>query len=363
MYLPNVINENTITVFLPDGTCPAVTSDHPSFAKIKALLLKGEHDGVPALMDMRKGFEKMGGGLLTVSGNEVLYMGRSLQSYQAQKLMSMFKQGHQNIKPYSRFVERLEQNPSFRAREEFARFADYEELPIDEEGFVYAWRGLLGDYYSRSGNLNTRVLKGKVNASGQILNEIGAEIEVERADVDDNCNRTCSQGLHVGSLNYARGWSGGKLVLVKFDPKDVVSVPTDCNGQKCRVCRYWVLSDYVQQEPIKEAVVSNKAPSKKKITEKSEEAYRKIYFNVARKYKLTHEDGDAIREILHDHDFCDDEIIDTLVNEHKIAFKIGRYVDRNGGEAPHKRIQSALKSHSLKYEDIDRIYNWIGELV
>jgi hypothetical protein len=275
----------------------------------------------------------------------------------------MFKQGHQNIKPYSRFVERLEQNPSFRAREEFARFAEYKELPIDEEGFVYAWKGVELDDYSVMGNIHTRILKGTVNAGGHILNVNGAEIECNRADVDDNCNRTCSYGLHLGSLDYARGW-GKKVKLCKLDPKDVVSIPTDCNGQKARVCHYWVVSDYAEVAPTKEAVVSKKAPAKKKkITEKSEEAYRKIYFNVARKYALTHEDGDAIREILHDHDFCDDEIIDTLVNEHKIAFKIGRYIDRNGGEATKKRIQSALKSHALKYGDIDRILDWIGELV
>ncbi len=35
-----------------------------------------------------------------------------------------------------------------------------------------------------------------------------------------------------------------KKVIVQIDPADVVSVPTDCGGQKLRTAKYTVLSDF-----------------------------------------------------------------------------------------------------------------------
>ena len=34
------------------------------------------------------------------------------------------------------------------------------------------------------------------------------------------------------------------MVIVKVNPKDVVSVPTDCECQKVRTCEYQVIADY-----------------------------------------------------------------------------------------------------------------------
>ena len=63
--------------------------------------------------------------------------------------------------------------------------------------------------------------------------------------MDDNRDNHCSHGLHIGSFDYAEGWSGcdGKLLLVEFDPQDAVSVPTDCSFQKLRVAKYKVVAD------------------------------------------------------------------------------------------------------------------------
>jgi hypothetical protein len=69
-----------------------------------------------------------------------------------------------------------------------------------------------------------------------------------RAKVDDNRSVGCSQGLHAGALNYVAGYgsldAGDKIVIVKINPKDVVSVPNDCNCEKLRTCRYEVVAEY-----------------------------------------------------------------------------------------------------------------------
>jgi hypothetical protein len=47
----------------------------------------------------------------------------------------------------------------------------------------------------------------------------------------------------VGSEEYATSF-GQRTVIVKVNPRDVVSVPLDCDCQKMRVCEYEVTADY-----------------------------------------------------------------------------------------------------------------------
>jgi hypothetical protein len=57
--------------------------------------------------------------------------------------------------------------------------------------------------------------------------------------VNDDRNSACSVGLHVGTFGYAESFAEQMLVVL-VDPADVVSVPTDSNAQKMRVCRLYV---------------------------------------------------------------------------------------------------------------------------
>ena len=109
------------------------------------------------------------------------------------------------------------------------------------------------DHFSCSGNRTTRVISGHVDGQGRIRNQVGDYLEVERSDVDDNRERGCSSGLHVGSFDYAKGF-GRITKLVEFNPKDAVSVPSDCEYQKLRVCAYTVLEEYEHEEDIDDAI-------------------------------------------------------------------------------------------------------------
>jgi hypothetical protein len=69
---------------------------------------------------------------------------------------------------------------------------------------------------------------------------------MERRKVCDDAGIGCSYGFHAGSLEYAQGFGGGekKIVIVKINPADVVSVPTDCECQKLRTCQYEVVDEF-----------------------------------------------------------------------------------------------------------------------
>ena len=361
-YIPHIINEKTITAII-DGEAKVVSSSHRNFAKIKKALITGDFDSVPNLIDEGNALVGIGGGDIQVVGGVVKYQGRDIPNYQAQKLLSMLRDGRKDIEPFKNFIRRLMENPSARAREEFARFMDFAELPFDSEGYVFAYKGLNGDYWSIRGNKNTRVLKGKVNEKGQIYNGLGEEIEIDRRDVDDDPSHYCGQGIHLGSHLYACGWARGKVVLCKFDPKDVVSVPLDCKGQKVRVSHYWSISDFVNDKPIDKPVIEKtgkvSAPIAKSKGEKSQKDYEEHFLYIVPKYHITSDERDFILDCMAEEGLTDESIIDRLINELRVAEKIERYLAKRP-DATFKNIQSALKSESLLQEDIKRICTKFG---
>lgn len=191
-----------------------------------------------------------------VIDDQIFYDGEQLPKALETKVLSIMKDGLP-LTHFQKFWENLKENPSFHVVNEsgFYDFLEYKELPLTEDGCFMAYRGVKDDYYSKSGSLTTKVIQGKVNSSGQIYNGVGEVIEVARRGVSDNRDVYCHEGsLHIGSLDYARGWAG-KLVLVKVNPKDVVSVPRDCDAQKCRVCKYEVVGDF--KEEITSSVVDD----------------------------------------------------------------------------------------------------------
>ena len=98
-----------------------------------------------------------------------------------------------------------------------------------EDGCFLAYKGVNDDY--------TDVHTGK------IINRVGRTVTMERNRISDDPSVGCHTGLHVGSEDYATGF-GSRTVICKVNPRDVVSVPLDCECQKMRVCEYSVTADY-----------------------------------------------------------------------------------------------------------------------
>ena len=365
MYYPHTINEKTITVII-DGKPRTISASNANFTKVKALLISGRHEEILALLDVRKSIEKMGGGDITIVGNSVLYQGREVLPFQAQKLLSMHRDGHKNIEPYKNFIRRMAANISLRAQEEFPRFADVKELPITEDGFVIAWKGVGLDHYSIMGNLQTRVLKGKVNSKGQIFNGVGEVIEIDRRDVCDDARIGCGQGVHSGSREYAVGW-GQILKLVKFDPADVISVPFDCNCAKIRLSKYVVIGEEKKEDAyITEAVLTEDGKSRRKSKGSTKIPFEKYLYQfkkIVSDLDLASADSEVIVFEMAEAGFDDSEIVEALIRKLEITEKITRYIDRKGGEVCYKKIQSAMKAYKLLYSDIEDLLSEFGDLV
>ena len=242
--VPYQLTENSLTIFW-DGKPYTLRKDHVNFQLAKKAILDARYDDLGDLIDITKAVENFVEGDIEVKDEVVYYKGHRLHGVVVDKLLEMLRAGMKDSAPLTNFITRLQANPSANSVNELYSFMSYKSLANTPEGKVLGYKGVQSDYWSTTGNADTIVLQGKTNDRHQILNEVGATIEVARRCVDDNKDNHCSFGLHVGSFDYADSWAGegGRLLLVEFDPADAVSVPTDCDFQKLRVSKYKVISD------------------------------------------------------------------------------------------------------------------------
>ena len=145
-------------------------------------------------------------------------------------MIAMLEEGF-DIEPMVNFMENLMRNPSKRSVDELYGFLEKNNLPITPDGCFLAYKKVRNDF--------------KDIHSGTMDNSPGTVVEMERNKVDDDKDRTCSTGLHFCGMSYLNhfGGSDSRTVIVKIDPSDVVSIPSDYNGAKGRACRYTVIGE------------------------------------------------------------------------------------------------------------------------
>jgi hypothetical protein len=257
-----LLTSESVVMFL-NGKPTKVSKESAAYAKIiKALSLPAseqEAEILEILAGANPNLDIENSGFV-IRGEEVFYKGDSLPKPLSQKILSLIKE-NLPVTIFEKFWENLKLNPAYHVVNEIGLydFLSYRELPITDDGYFLAYRGIQNNGWSVSGNTATKVLQGKVDSNGKILNEIGAVIEVERNGVSDDRSVHChNQSLHVGSLDYARKW-GSKVVVVKVHPRDVVCAPNDCDSQKLRVCKFEVIAE-LENEIIAPAVTKDAKP-------------------------------------------------------------------------------------------------------
>ena len=200
-----------------------------NFMPVAEAIKEGRFDDAVELASVESFLNKISSGNVTVTDGEVLYKGQPLNGYLASKLVQFFREGLP-VEHYCAFLSNLMDNPSMVSRKELYLFLGSANLPVTEDGCFLAYKAVRHDF--------------KDKHSGRFDNSPGVTHEMERHEVDDDRNQTCSYGFHAAAYQYARDFLGGggdKMVAVKINPKDVVSVPSDYNNQKLRCCKYTVM--------------------------------------------------------------------------------------------------------------------------
>lgn len=244
-----VLTDSTLTFYDAAGKSTQVLKDHPRFAEIVKAIKDNDID---AAVELARPVEKLvqqiqqaskgnldpsnfrrTAGKIQVTEWGVTLDGNALHGVVIDRLMEVLRLGL-DVQPWVNFVQKLYQNPSSVSRNELYLWMEKAEMPITADGDFIAYKKVRHDYRDVH--------------SGRFDNSVGKVVEMSRLDVDDDRNRTCSAGLHFCSKGYLPSFGGSRVMTLKINPADVVSIPSDYNNTKGRTWRYEVVGEVTPDE-------------------------------------------------------------------------------------------------------------------
>lgn len=170
-------------------------------------------------------------GVVSVTSNEIRYNDEVVTGVLVDRILSMLSEGF-DIMPMVRFLENVYQNPATYARDELYLWLENSNLPITTDGHFLAYKNVAPDFTSWHDRRTD--------------NTPGTTPSMPRDLVNPNRYRTCEAGLHFCSQSYLNLYTskpGNKVVMLKVNPADVVSIPNDYDNAKGRAWKYLVLSE------------------------------------------------------------------------------------------------------------------------
>jgi hypothetical protein len=232
MSVPFMWVDGNLTLIL-NNKAFQVLPDHLNYKLILDALPTATNDELVELVDFEKAVSSFSQGRVEVKNGKVMFDGEEVHGSISKRILEFMSNGLP-FQPLVNFLNNLMENPSMQSQKELYDFLEHELLPITEDGCFLAYKAVRNDFMDKY--------------AGKFDNSIGKVCEMTRSKVDDDRSRGCSYGLHAGALNYVATYgnvdAGDKIVIVKINPKDVVSVPSDCNHEKLRTCRYEVVGEY-----------------------------------------------------------------------------------------------------------------------
>lgn len=249
-------NDNHWTVVL-GGQPHQFDHTHPEYNGLCECVMAGDADEFVNLINTGTVIENWSEGNFEFRDGFLYYESEQVASQPTERIINMIRNGWDH-KPMLAYLDRLYQNVSNRAVHESYTWCSHKGLPITDDGMLIGYKGVsLYSGENRLDKLGRPITEGDhvdKYTGTSFRNNVGDECSMNRRGVSDNCNEGCASGLHVGTYEYAENWAGtnGVVVLVKFDPSDIVSVPTDCGYSKMRVSKYTVVS--VAREQLEEEV-------------------------------------------------------------------------------------------------------------
>ena len=237
-------SDDHIMITFPGSESYTILSDNKNYRKVRDILEK--YKGKPitdekvikelrALMSIKETIRQWTHGEIVISHGVAVYRGMPLPADLNSRLVSMAEAGDEGWVGLANFWRRLSENPSWRSTQQVYGFLKHQHLPIDMDGYLYAYKGVNLDYTDRH--------------TGLFSNKPGTAHSKPRGHISDDPTKHCHVGFHVGDYTYAKNFAS-KLVIVRVDPKNVVCVPDDENRRKVRVCEYEVVADAKSGSPL-----------------------------------------------------------------------------------------------------------------
>ena len=232
---------------LVDGELEVLDDSHPNFVKVVELVRQGEQPDAN-LFSLAKAVAQRFQSLserVSVAGGRVYFDGDEIDNALTQHIVRLLEA---NVKftPFVRFLEKVSTNPDTTSREQLYTWLNARSFTITDDGDFLAYKGVNPGESLDGKETFYSVHAGKAIVDGELINGHvpqweGAVVEMPRSEVHNDPRRGCSTGLHVATFDFARSFvSSGVVLVLRVNPRDVVSVPTESGQAKVRVCRYVV---------------------------------------------------------------------------------------------------------------------------
>lgn len=265
-----LITDTSVSLLIA-GNPYVVSKSHDNIEQILAAIRGKEFDTIPALInrlavikDQLDNIQSANGDVvIDIEGGIVTCQGSEIPFTLTKRIIRMVQEGF-DVGPMSCFISNLFNNPSSSTIDDLYKFLEHGQLPITEDGFFVAYKRVKGDYTDcHTGtvlNKPTYLMEPEEHATLSAnpvkadkvttrIDENGqTEVSMPRRAVDDRSEQTCSRGLHFCSFDYLASFSGERVIAVKINPADVVSIPVDYNNTKGRCCKYVVLNEITDRE-------------------------------------------------------------------------------------------------------------------
>lgn len=241
-----IVTKSGLTISFPGQKTFNVAKDHPNFDQVLEAVKNNEPiEKIEPLVELKAQIAKLSAEGVTITADdddqlkvEIDQKEVSILSPELQyRLIAMLREEDSDLKnetykAFAKFLKNLYQNPSYKSVEQLYGFLESNDLPITQNGTFLAYKKVEADYFDIH--------------SHSFDNSIGKTVSMPRYQVEDNPEVTCSHGLHVCSYGYLDNYASSDLnrvVICEVNPKDVVSIPTDYNNAKMRVCEYKVVDE------------------------------------------------------------------------------------------------------------------------
>ena len=216
-----------------------ISSGNPQFRKAWRLIKNADDpfaqdvcEDIWELADIRSTLEKVVSGNLEIdfSTGKVQYRGWDISQNMQNRIISIvFDENTASVNDkLTRFFDKVLENPSHTSVESLYDFLQHNDIEIDDDGYVIAYKNVRSDM--------------RDCFTGSIDNSVGQKPQMPRHLIDEDIDVHCSKGLHVCAIGYTSVYPGQVTIKVKVHPKDFVAVPSDHSRQKARVAEYEVLS-------------------------------------------------------------------------------------------------------------------------
>ncbi len=236
--LAKLIGKNFFTVSTNTKTY-TIQRENGLYEKGIALLKAAKYPELLDLLDKPQALAKHSFGKVKVYDGEIRYNDKVVSGYLAEQILAMITD-RIPFEPLVKFLNNVMENPCTYVQEDLYKFLEHGNMPITDDGHFLAYKYVKHDFTDAH--------------SGKYDNSVGKVVSMKREDVVNDRSQCCAAGLHVGVLQYVQGHQGSnKVVIVKVNPKDIVSIPTSYNFQKMRTCRYEVIGEY--EAPLADPVM------------------------------------------------------------------------------------------------------------